>query len=306
MTIPVTPAMASDPSHDHPRDGPRANALGDWLLLADFSPECDRVVEYAAMWAKRLAAAVHIAHFIRPLAYSLAGPAYGDLMERLWKEGQEGLAAIETGPALRGVRHDVYLDPGEVLDGLDALLRSRNIDLVVMASSGRRGIERILLGSTADAVFRSIARPTLILGPACRPESWAAPPRSLLFATDFGAAAGRALRIAGALAQAAQAEITVLHVLASKENENAGGAARADAAERLRSLTAGRAGAGAARVMVRTGRPDQEITRAAEELNAGLIVRGAKSAPKLSLYDGRATAYRVLVEAACPVLIVRE
>jgi nucleotide-binding universal stress UspA family protein len=48
-------------------------------------------------------------------------------------------------------------------EGIIATAKDKGCDLIVMASHGRRGLDRILLGSTANEVVTHSAMPTLIV-----------------------------------------------------------------------------------------------------------------------------------------------
>lgn len=283
-------------------------AIKNIVVMTDLSPASDHALRYAAGWAKRLGAVVHVAHFIRPMTYAMAGDAYGLLMERLWQEGREGLAAIEASDVLRGIPHTTNLDPGEILDGLSVMVQARQADLIVLASAGRRGLEKLLLGSTAEAIFRSVACPTFILGPACGSYQLTRPPKNILVALDFGAAAERTLAHALSLSRQASAVVYIMHVLPPPTGECASCLSEAELAEaRMRAMfVATREGAAEPEYAVKFGHPAEEIVKAAWGYGADVIVLGARRPPKMALYTGWATAYQVLSEAPCPVFTVRE
>jgi nucleotide-binding universal stress UspA family protein len=55
---------------------------------------------------------------------------------------------------------------GDVVPALEAEIRDRNVDLVVMTTHGRAGVERAWLGSVADALVRHIDVPLLLIRPS--------------------------------------------------------------------------------------------------------------------------------------------
>ncbi|MGH9525533.1 MAG: universal stress protein [Terriglobales bacterium] len=283
-------------------------AIKNILVMTDFSPASERALRYAAAWARRCGAKVHVAHFIRPAAFALAGDAYGELLERRWQEGRDGLAAIAAGDTLSRIPHDTYLDPGDIQDGLQAVIPARDVDLVVLSSTGRRGLAKVFLASTAEEVFRSVTPPVLMLGPETSAQPVSGDLRNILLATDFGPAAEHASAYAFSLAQESQARLHILHVLPIPNGECAPSAREAAVAEaRLRAaIPPGTEDWCQPEVQVKFGRPGDEIVKAAAELGADLIVAGARRPAKLTLYLGWATAYQVLSEARCPVLTVRE
>lgn len=281
-------------------------AIKNILVMSDCSPTSERTLRYAVDWARVSGAMVHVAHFIRPMAYALAGAAYAELMNRLWQEGRESLAAIDDGEILREVPHAAWLDPGEILDGLPALISAHQIDLLVLASVGRLGLRKVVLGSTAEAVFRTTGCPVLMVGPGvadARPRG----PGVVLLATDFGPAASRAAAYAFSLARQRRARLHLLHVLRPPVEAGSLCAAEVNTAQaRLLALAPLGAEPGERNTIVHFGRPAEEIASTAREIGADLVVLGARRAPQFTLYSGWATAYEVLGDVPCPVLMLRE
>jgi nucleotide-binding universal stress UspA family protein len=81
----------------------------------------------------------------------------------------ERLAArLPTGPAYRtGV--DVAMLPMDAATVLIERARSEHVDLIVMATHGRSGVLRVLLGSVADNIVRSGVAPVLLVRPLPEP-----------------------------------------------------------------------------------------------------------------------------------------
>jgi nucleotide-binding universal stress UspA family protein len=59
----------------------------------------------------------------------------------------------------------LVIESGSAADGIVDAARAGNADLILMASHGRGGLERALLGSVADKVLRATTRPVLITRP---------------------------------------------------------------------------------------------------------------------------------------------
>lgn len=283
-------------------------AIKNIAVMTDFSEASATALDYAAAWARRLGAKLHVVHFVRPAAYVLAGDAYAELMDKIWQDGRAGLAAIDASPRLEDIPHATRLDPGEVPGGLCELVRTLHLDLVVLASAAHTGLEKVVLGSTAELVFRTLPVPVLMLGPRARNVNPVRGIQSLLFATDFGPASERAAVFAFSLAQEQQARLHLLHVVPLPGVGKASQQAAVDVAEQqLRALIpAGAESWCDPAPLVRVGDAAVEIVKAADELHSDLIVLGTRRPPRLSLYTGWANAYKVLHDAPCPVLTVRE
>lgn len=266
------------------------------LVTTDFSPPALVAVHYAAAWAKALGASLHIANFIRPRELdAAAGIGSGVDLEALTRSAQRGMRAIEADPLLRGITFSTLVREAEVGDGLLALTSELHLDLVVTASSGRRGIARLLLGSTAESIFRRSTCPVLLLGPAI--EHAAIPPiRHILFATDFGPVAASTAAAAARLARLWSASLRLLHVLPPPTSAIALRSLH-EVENRLRQLLPSTP---AIEVAAEFGPVAPTIVAHAAARHSDLIVLGAR--PLSSPLSGWATAYQVLCHAPCPVL----
>lgn len=281
-------------------------AIRNILVLTDFSPASKEALRCAAAWARGFGAAVHVVHFLRPSKLMLTGDAYAELSAQAQEEGRVKLGAIEQSAELDGIAHSTEMDYGEILDDLPAILARNRVDLIVLASAGRRGLNKMLLGSTAEKVFRTVRQPVLMLGPGVTtPPS--AEPRTILFATDFGEAAEHASGYAFYLAQWTQARLVLLHVMPAA-GSHAPSLSEVNLAEgRLRALIPPGAESWCqVEVAVRSGKPAEQIRQATQMYAPDLIVVGARQAPRVSFYTGWATAYHLMSEAPCPVLTARE
>jgi nucleotide-binding universal stress UspA family protein len=98
-------------------------------------------------------------------------------------------------------------------EGISRVAAEVDADLVVMGTHGRRGLARAFLGSVAEGVLRSSARPVLTV--RVPEKSRSVPPGRILAATDFSVASRRALAYAVELASLVGARLTFAHVLST-------------------------------------------------------------------------------------------
>ena len=205
--------------------------------------------------------------------------------------------------------HEITTEAGE-----------KQIDLIVIATHGYTGVEHLLVGSTAERVVRHAPCPVLTV-PAHTPPKRTGKTspikiKKILVPIDFSAISKDALPWAVFLAAQFKAELVLLHVEEKFPMDHLLGRellshtmvplikqAGADL-ERL---------AGALRktneqnisVVVRDGKPFQEICHAAETLGADLIVLTTHGHTGLKHVWLGSTAERVVRHAQCPVLVVR-
>ena len=86
-------------------------------------------------------------------------------IEKQWQDAaQQNLQAVEKAAKAKGVRCKVLTVKSDVVsDAIIATARRQKADLVVMASHGRKGIKRLLLGSETQQVLTHCHTPVLVL-----------------------------------------------------------------------------------------------------------------------------------------------
>lgn len=86
-------------------------------------------------------------------------------VEKQWSDkGQSVVDAVKAAAASKGVTAQaITLNSDVVSDALIAAATKHQCDLIVMASHGRRGIQRLLLGSETQHVLTHATIPVLVL-----------------------------------------------------------------------------------------------------------------------------------------------
>lgn len=94
--------------------------------------------------------------------------AYLDQQEEaLTREARDYLSQLaqQLAHLYPGMRVSAYVRIGEPAPGIVVAAADRNADIVVMATHGRTGLRRAVLGSVAGAVLRAGNTPVLLIGP---------------------------------------------------------------------------------------------------------------------------------------------
>jgi nucleotide-binding universal stress UspA family protein len=136
------------------------------LAPVDFSEASDVAVRHAREIALTYGAEIDLLHVVEepfyPSAYGYEPTAFptGEVLENV--ETQLGNMARE----MIGYEHAMIEartgDPaGEILDYTDA----NEIDLIVIATHGRTGLDRVLMGSVAERVLRRAPTPVFLVKP---------------------------------------------------------------------------------------------------------------------------------------------
>ena len=194
---------------------------------------------------------------------------------------------------------------------------SNHAELIVMGTHGRRGFQRLLLGSVTERVLRDAPCPVLTVPPQAQGVSPDVTFKRIVCPIDFSPSALQALGFALDLARQADGRVTLLHVVEWLAEEEPRASTHfsvpeyrrymvEDAQERLRNLVAEES-----RTWVEIddlvvfGRAHREILRSAETKPADLIVMGAQGRGGIGLALFGSTTQQVLRGAMCPVLTVR-
>ncbi|HTA57231.1 MAG TPA: universal stress protein [Candidatus Baltobacteraceae bacterium] len=280
------------------------------MVTTDFSEISDRALDYAIALARRYDARIYLAHVITPDPFQFAEPQLAQATyEKVRQAAEEGIADILISGKLRGVPHEVLLEEGNVWPSLDSLIVRNDIDLLVVGTHGRGKVQKLLMGSVAEEIFREADCAVLTVGPAVKsPNVKEVELNHILFATDFGAGAEKAAAYAFSLAQEQNATLTLLHVIesAAAYTEESVARQREINVVRMKQLMpAGTENWCKPDFRATFGAAAEEILIAARESKADLIVMGAKARNSLAGHAPLTIAYNVVTKSTCPVLTVR-
>ena len=294
------------------------------LIATDFSPASVKALHHAVAIARHYGAKLYIAHVVWPVGYLMAGPEALELgCEGARKDAQELQRDLIAKGLLDGLDHEVVVRQGGIWEELQAIILQEKIDLVVLGTHGRRGIEKLLLGSVAEQVFRNANCPVLTVGPHSYQEGRVEltdETRTFLFATDFGEASVHALPHVISLAHRANAKLIFVHVVPAARAPRGSGWYSAsdlmlmrekDSIACLRQFEHLLTNDGQAPLetesVVQIGIPSEKILHLALNRGADLIILGLRRPSLVSLNSHMpwATAYEVVCGAGCPVLTVR-
>jgi nucleotide-binding universal stress UspA family protein len=189
-------------------------------------------------------------------------------------------------------------------------------DLIIMGTHGTSGFKRLVLGSVTEKVLRSSLCPVVTVPPgvnhhAAEPVAF----RTVLCAVDFSDSSTRALEYAVALARRAGGGLVLLHVLewfAEEREEPIAGSdettiptSEQDARAQLEALLTSDARACDPELIVGYGAAHAEVLRLVRERQVDLVVLGVQGRNVLDRTLFGSTTQRVVRDASCLVLTVR-
>jgi nucleotide-binding universal stress UspA family protein len=240
-----------------------------------------------------------------------AVPAEREAVDRARRAAEDARARLRP----RWPRTALRVATGDPREEIPALAAEWGADLVVMGARGLGTVKRLVLGSVSTAVVHEL--PCAVVVVKGRPAAGA---DTVVVAVDGSPDSLAAARFAGTLG--ATASLRLLAVieppyLPRSAPDLIAPALRAAASELLaeqraaqeRMLDRVAAGLdrprGAVATSVVTGRPPEEIVKAANEPGVGLVVVGAHGFGAMKRVLLGSVSERVLHEAECPVLIVK-
>ena len=189
------------------------------LVPLDGSTFAEQAIPLASQIAQRTGGKLRLA-----LVHELPPPPHDPTSARLYtsielatRKSERGyLRGIQTKLREGGTRLSSAVTlTGEPRSALVQYIREMDIDLVIMATHGRGGIQRAWLGSVADHLIRNLEVPVLLVRPK---ENGSAPHQApgvgqILVPLDGSPLAEEALDAAAALARAWDTELTLLQVV---------------------------------------------------------------------------------------------
>src|SRR5215469_10284132 len=124
--------------------------------------------QYAVSLAEYYKARLVCLHVIELWKYPFADYAaykadYAKFSEAINEGGEQGLQEFVDKHARSKTRPDLAVQQGNAADCILSFVQSENLDVIVMGTHGRRGFDRLVLGSTTDRVLRKAGCPVLVV-----------------------------------------------------------------------------------------------------------------------------------------------
>jgi nucleotide-binding universal stress UspA family protein len=300
--------------------------LGHVLVPVDFSEGSRAALELAAGLAHALNARLTVLHIaeVAPRGFAGAVADFPEIEKELRAAAEARMAEFTAAVQGSGVVVQTEVRCGFPFAGekpaaqIVAAAASIKADLIVIGTHGRTGLDRALLGSTAEYVVRHAPCAVLTVrgGRAAKPGPRRIPGRlRLLVPVDFSECSLQAVRYAADVARRVGAQMTLIHVVEPvrvgwlrdmKPALRAATALQQQAAQQLGELSKGEPLADlTVQRLVRTGKPAEVITHLADLTNADAIVISTHGHTGLRRALLGSVTEKIVRQARCPVLVVR-
>lgn len=131
------------------------------LLATDGSPNCETAVDRAIGLAKDQSASLTAVSVVYTNdEYIALAPG---IVEELIGKAKEKLATIKQKGIEIGVEINTVIKEGEAYEAINNLAQNNNVDLIIMGSHGKKGLQRLLMGSVTERTIGYAACPVLVV-----------------------------------------------------------------------------------------------------------------------------------------------
>ena len=287
------------------------------LCPIDFSEFSVSAYRYALSVAEHYQAKLVVQHIVElwrhPAAdFAASAGLYEEYSQALRESGKKQLQEFVDNHTHDQIPPELVVHVGVAADSILSFAQLQKADVIIMGTHGRRGFDRLMLGSVTDRVMRTAPCPVLAASKPPHGSVAAGKERGhvhhlsrILFCADFSENSERALKYALSATAEYDAELTLLHVLDEVPGPAKTAEAVAAAAERLdRLIPPEDRETLKIKTAVRIGKPYAQIIQLALETQIDLVTMGVRGRGALDVAVFGSTTYRVMQLGSCPVLAV--
>ena len=144
------------------------------VVPIDLQGHTNKLVDYAVNFANKLDCEIFLFHgiefhntgeLVSPGEAALTHISSIDFESSRAQHARQQLEKISRNLVGRCRKCTTWVAVGYVVDSIVEYAREQNADLIIIGTHGKRGLEKILLGSVAMRVIKRAHCPTLVLNP---------------------------------------------------------------------------------------------------------------------------------------------
>ena len=130
------------------------------LLPTDGSEAAEAAYDHAVEIADRFDATLHVLYVADTTEYSTV-TFEDDVVDSLEREGKHVVDDVVADAKARGVEAVGVVMQGGAYETILSYAEENGVDMVVMGTHGRRGLDRVLVGSVTERVVRTADVPVV-------------------------------------------------------------------------------------------------------------------------------------------------
>ncbi len=138
------------------------------LFPVDFTNSSRKIIPHLLLFAQKFGAEIHLLHVVRgPEEFSgfEMGAAWWSTYEKELIEGAQKAMDRLVEEALSGHSVITKVLMGDIVEEILNYAKGAGIQLIVMGTHGRKGLEKVMFGSVAEGVVKSADCPVLTINP---------------------------------------------------------------------------------------------------------------------------------------------
>ena len=138
------------------------------VVPIDLDRHTKKLVEFSVYFAEKLSASIKLIHVVENITTGdmmVGSPSFEPLYEDQAKRAQIAVTNIIEEHKAVIPDMDGTVIRGDVVDEVVKYAEEEKAGLVIIGTHGTKGLERILLGSVAERVLKSVHCPTLTMNP---------------------------------------------------------------------------------------------------------------------------------------------
>lgn len=281
------------------------------ILLATNLADLGFILPVAIQQATTYNAELRIVHILpdptAPLIAPVPGASNG--YERVEKIAQAELERATAAAVNSAVKCSSLLAVGHVVTEIMKIAVDWRADRLVTGSQGREKSQLHILGSVAGSIFHRVEVPVLAVGPHVAAKTKVPADRMrIIFATSLDHGSRRMADFALNVAEKHHADISLLYVSREIAQRHPSAARVTEYAKSMLQdlLRVRRIHRCRPRCEVAYGQPAETILQYAEQHSADMIILGASAHAAFDTRFIPGTAYRVLCDSLCPVLVLKK
>jgi len=137
------------------------------IVPIDFLQHTEQIAEYAVYIADKMGAKLRFVHIVEPPPTygDLDFPPFGALSNEVVKQAKEKMNQLveKFKKSCSGCAGKIF--EGDIIDSIMQYAEDESGDLIIIGTHGRKGLEKMWLGSIAERVIKKAPCPTLTCNP---------------------------------------------------------------------------------------------------------------------------------------------
>lgn len=137
------------------------------IVPIDFLEHTDQIVEFALYISKQLNSELRFAHIVDP-PHNYGGyeyPSLGALTDEIMKHAEKQMKELIIKNKNNCLGCDGKVLKGNIVDSIIKYAKDEKADLIIIGTHGRKGLDKMWLGSVAERVIKRAPCPTLTWNP---------------------------------------------------------------------------------------------------------------------------------------------